>query len=336
MERNPSYPMLNLAAFVVIAAGLKASRPVVVPFLLAIVISVICCPLLFWLKRRKIGTTVALSLVLLLVVIVASLFGALLGSSISDFSATFPQYQGHIQDTLLNYLHLLEERGIKIGDKTEILKMLNPSSLVNFVTSFFSELGSLFANSLLILLCVCFMLVESSSLPDKLRKAFGVKSNSEENFHKVAGSINRYMALKTWISAATAALVAIMFWILGVRYPLVWGLFVFLFSFIPNIGAIIAALPPLLLTLVDRGATSAGIALGGYAVIVMVMGNLVETKVMGEGLGLSGLIVFLSVIFWGWLLGPVGMLLSVPLTMAVKIGLEANVKTKWLAIMLGQ
>jgi predicted PurR-regulated permease PerM len=143
------------------------------------------------------------------------------------------------------------------------------------------------------------------------------------------------MAIQTVISLATGACVAIFLTIMGVDYPLLWGVLAFLLNYIPNIGSIMAALPPVLLTIIQFGLGRAvGVAIG-YLVINMTIGNVISPHLMGRGLGLSTLVVFLSLIFWGWILGPVGMLLSVPLTMTVKIALESSEDTRWIAILLG-
>jgi AI-2 transport protein TqsA len=129
--------------------------------------------------------------------------------------------------------------------------------------------------------------------------------------------------------------VTVFLFIMRIDYPLLWGLLVFLLNYVPNIGSIIAALPAILQALIQFGP---GRALGvatGYLVINMLIGNFIEPRFMGKGLGLSTLVVFLSLIFWGWVLGPVGMLLSVVLTVTVKIGLESREDTRWMAILLG-
>jgi len=121
----------------------------------------------------------------------------------------------------------------------------------------------------------------------------------------------------------------------GVDYPLLWGLLAFLLNFVPNIGSIIAAIPAVIQVLVQLGFSAALVVAGGYLVINILIGTFIEPRYMGRGLGLSTLVVFLSLVFWGWVLGPVGMLLSVPLTITAKIALESHDGTRWVAIMLG-
>jgi len=148
-------------------------------------------------------------------------------------------------------------------------------------------------------------------------------------------SVNSYFSIKTWISLATGIFIAIWLAVIGVDYPLLWGLLAFLLNFVPNIGSIIAAVPALLLALVQLGGGEALLAGLGYVIANVVLGNVVEPKFMGKGVGLSTLVVFISLVFWGWILGPVGMLLSVPLTMIIKLALESRQQTQWLAILLG-
>ncbi len=143
------------------------------------------------------------------------------------------------------------------------------------------------------------------------------------------------MVIKTLVSLATGIAIAIWLGVLGVDYAMLWGLLAFLLNYVPNIGSIIAAIPAVLLALVQLGVGSALLAALGFLVVNAAIGNVIEPRFMGRGLGLSTLVVFLSLVFWGWVLGPVGMLLSVPLTMTVKIALESNEDTRWIAILLG-
>jgi predicted PurR-regulated permease PerM len=154
-------------------------------------------------------------------------------------------------------------------------------------------------------------------------------------FEFFINNVNHYMFIKTLVSLVTGLLVTVMVTILGVDLPLLWGLLAFALNFVPNIGSVIAGLPPVLLTLVQLGPLRALLVAIGYVVINLLIGSVLEPRFLGRGLGLSTLVVFLSLLFWGWLLGPVGMLLSVPLTMTAKIALDSREDTRWLAVLLG-
>ncbi|MDX8395798.1 MAG: AI-2E family transporter, partial [Mariprofundaceae bacterium] len=215
-----------------------------------------------------------------------------------------------------------------------ILEHFDPSAAMGMAGSLLSGLGNVLANTFFIICTVIFLMFEGISLPHKWA-AMGKYAPTTDAVNQFLKSVNQYLVIKTLVSLATGAAVTAWLTLIGVDYPILWGILAFLFNFVPNIGSIIAAVPALMLALVQLGPDAVLYTGMGYVVINLVMGNAVEPRFMGKGLGLSTLVVFLSLIFWGWALGLVGMLLSVPLTMIVKIALEANKKTQWIAILIG-
>jgi predicted PurR-regulated permease PerM len=147
--------------------------------------------------------------------------------------------------------------------------------------------------------------------------------------------MKRYMVIKTLISLATGILIALWLHILGVDYPILWGFLAFLLNYIPNIGSLIAAIPAVILALIQLGPGSSIMVIVGYTAVNFIVGNIIEPRLMGRKLGLSTLVVFLSLIFWGALLGLVGAILSIPLTMTLKFAFESGESTKWIAVLLG-
>jgi predicted PurR-regulated permease PerM len=266
-------------------------------------------------------------------VLLGVLLSVFVGASVSDFSKNIPFYQQRLQGQTTQFLMWLAGMGIEVSNQA-VLDMLNPSAAMGFAGKLLAGFGNALANTFLIILTVIFLLFEALALPHKWA-VMGEHAPSTSAVHDFLQSVNQYLVIKTWISLATGVVVSIWLSILGVDYPLLWGLLAFLFNYVPNIGSIIAAVPAVLLALVQLGADSALYAGLGYVVVNIVMGNVIEPRFMGKGVGLSTLIVFISLVFWGWLLGPVGMLLSVPLTMIVKLALEANEKTQWIAVLLG-
>jgi predicted PurR-regulated permease PerM len=217
----------------------------------------------------------------------------------------------------------------------DLMELFNPGAAMKLVASGLNSFRKVLTNGFLILMTVIFMLIEASSLPLKLRTIFGDTEDALINFEKFINNVKQYMVIKTLISLATGILIAIWLAVIGVDFPLLWGLLAFLLNYVPSIGSIIAAIPAVLLTIIQLGPAHAVAVAAGFLFVNVVMGNFIEPRFMGQRLGLSTLVVFLSLIFWGWVLGPVGMLLSVPLTMTAKIALDSREETRWLSIILG-
>jgi predicted PurR-regulated permease PerM len=180
-----------------------------------------------------------------------------------------------------------------------------------------------------------FMLLEAAGFPRKLRAALANPLANLDRWAQIMTEVQRYLAIKTGISLVTGMIVGLGVWLIGVDFPMLWALTAFLLNYIPNVGSIIAAVPAVLVAGVQLGVGHALATAVVYVVANTVMGNVVEPQLMGRKLGLSPLVVFLSLVFWGWVWGPVGMLLSVPLTMIVKIMLEQSDDFRWVAVLLG-
>jgi len=330
---KPGSLVLSSAAFIIIVAGMQAAASLLVPFLLATFIAIICLAPLNWLTARGISTGLAVMLIALGMVIVGLLVGGFVGASVADFLRNLASYQEHLKALTGNTVHWLSGLGLTLSSKS-VLAAFDPSAAMGMVGKLLAGLGNALANTLMIILTVIFLLIEASVLPHKWH-AMGKDAPSMQGVDQFIASVSAYFSIKSGISLATGIFIAIWLAVLGVDYPVLWGLVAFLFNFVPNIGSIIAAVPAVLLALVQLGGGEALLAGLGYVIANVVMGNVVEPRFMGKGVGLSALVVFLSLIFWGWILGPVGMLLSVPLTMIVKIALESGQNTRWLAILLG-
>lgn len=326
--------LLTAAAVVIVIAGTKAAAPILVPFLLSGFIAIICAPPLFWLESKGVPTILALLLVMAAIVVFAFVTASLVGSSINDFYRDLPLYEARLREETSGLLSWLESKGLDMHD-LPLEQILDPGAAMTLVGGMLSGLGGALTNAFMILLTVVFILLEASSFPRKLHAALTDPGASLEHFEQFIRNIQRYMSLKTWISLATGAAIAAWLTLLGVEYPLLWGLLAFLLNYVPNIGSIIAALPAIMMAFIQLGIGSALAAAAGYLVVNIVVGSIIEPRVMGRGMGLSTLAVFLSLLFWGWVLGPVGMVLSVPLTMILKIALESRDDTRWFAVLLG-
>jgi AI-2 transport protein TqsA len=325
--------LISVASVIVIIAGLRTAQPIIVPFILSIFIAMICAGPMFWLKSKKLSTATSIAIIILCVIGVGYSVGYLFGSSLKDFSNSLPQYQESFTKLSDETSALIAKLGITLPEGA-LLKYLNPGSVMNLVTNVLSELSGVLANAVLILMAVIFMLIEASSFPEKLRKTFGNSVKKNSGLSKFSDSIKRYMAIKTGISLLTGTFICIGLALLGVDYPLLWGVLAFLLNYVPTFGSFLASIPALLLALITGGPMLALFSGLVYVSANVLIENFIEPRILGKGLGLSALVVFLSLVFWGWVLGPVGMLLSVPLTITFKIALESSAETKKFAELL--
>lgn len=334
-HNSPGNSILGaVACLVIIIAGLKNAQDVVVPFLLATFIAILCLPVLNWLEKRHIPTAINILLVISASMAVGLLLALFIGTSVHDFSLKIPIYQSQLRAETRALFVWLNNHGITLSPQV-MLEYFDPGAAMKVAGNTLTGLGSALTDGFLILLTVIFILFEASAMPAKLQLALDNPEHSFKQFGHITSSVQSYLVIKTAVSLLTGFSVAILLALLNIDYPLVWGLLAFMLNYVPNIGSIIAAIPPLLLAVVQHGLTQALLVILGYVIINIVVGNIIEPRYLGKRLGLSPLVVLLSLILWGWVLGPVGMLLSVPLTMIVKIALEATDDLRWIAILLG-
>ncbi|NRA71710.1 MAG: AI-2E family transporter [Gammaproteobacteria bacterium] len=335
LELSPSLKTaVLLAAIVIVLAGIKTASVVLVPFFLSVFIAIICNPILKSMMQVKIPKGIAIALIIVFVVLAGMSLAGLVGKAVNGFSAQLPLYQAQLSERFSGFSKFLADNNFPLNMDT-LYEYFDPGVAMGMATTLLNSLSGVMANFFLILLTVIFMLAESDGMPKKLHFALDDPDMRLAQIDQFLNSVNQYIAIKTMVSIGTGLIISLSLWAIGLDYWVLWGVLAFLLNYIPNIGSIIAALPAVLLALIQLGPAWAGGVVGLYVMVNLVMGNVVEPRFLGKGLGLSTLVIFLSLIFWGWLLGTVGMLLSVPLTMILKIGLESNNSSRWLALLLG-
>ena len=287
--------------------------------------------MLTFLQRRRVPTVLAVLVTVLADVAVLSGIGFLLLGSMNEFTSQLPRYQELLEKGTQDAVAWVQERGVPLVASD----FVDASRVIGLVRGLVATVAGLLQNTLLVILTTVFILLEATYLPRKLRLALNDSQGRADRWTKIVTDVQRYLGLKTIVSLATGALVAAWLSLLGIDFPIFWGLVAFFLNYIPNIGSIIASVPTVLIALVQFGVGKALLVALGYLVISTVLGSLVEPILMGRRFGLSTLVVFLSLLFWGWVWGPVGMLLSVPLTIILKIMLENSEDFRWLAVMLG-
>jgi predicted PurR-regulated permease PerM len=327
------YYFFYLSAIVIIIGGLKMASQAAVIIFLSIFIASILSPLMSFLERLKFPKSLSLVIVLLLVFVF--LFGVfyIVNTSLESFIGNMPFYEERLRAMVIHSLQWLDTMGVHLKPKT-ILEGLNFGALFKMTASTVSNIGLFASKMVLVIIGVAFLLVESQNFENKVDVIFKDDEVSKKNFELFTHTIQKYFTIKTMTSLLTGALITGTLLAFDIPYPVLWGFFGFMLNFIPVVGSIIASVPALLLALIHFDvATFSWLALI-YVIINNLISNIIEPKIMGDGLGLSPAMIFFSLIFWGWVLGPVGMFLAVPLTMTLKIAFDSNPQTAWIGVLL--
>jgi AI-2 transport protein TqsA len=326
--------LVTAAALVIVVAGMHAAASLLVPLLLAMFIAGICAPMYQGMRRRHIPTPFAILAVMLVILGGVLLLVGAIERGVNGFADNLPSYQAAFTAQTDKIWALLKANGIDVS--SELLRdQFNPQVLIRYLGTVAAKLRDLLTMTFMVVIVAIFILLEGSVLPDKVRGAPGVSDAGWAHLSRIVADLRRYMFLKTVMSLLTGALVTLWLLLLGVDFAFLLGVLAFALNYIPVIGSIVAALPGILLAFIEFGLGTGAITALGYVLINVGIDNGLQPRYLGQGLGLSPLVVIVSVLFWGWVLGPMGMLLSVPLTMSLKIALESDEGTRWLAVLMG-
>ena len=333
--KNKASVTMMLAAIVIVVYGMQAAKVILVPFIVAVFLALITVRPMLWLQAHRVPSILAALLIVTMIMLILVLVGMILGTSIADFTAAIPGYQARL-DTIVDGIVQFIGRNMRDGQSIESLRdMVDPGWAMGLVANILNGLKDVLTNVFLIIFTMVFILLEASTVQTKVEAAFGRSENRLANPGQFLQNLGRYLGIKTIVSLATGLCAGLLTWSIGLDFPLLWAMLAFLLNYVPTIGSIIAAVPAVLLALVQLGPGEAGATAIGFVSINIVFGNFIEPRLMGYGVGISPLVVFLGLVFWGWVFGPIGMLLSVPLTMTMKLPLEADERTRWIAILLG-
>lgn len=329
--------MMGFASFIIVVAGLRVSGEIALPFLVAGFIALLVAPPVQWLHKRGVPAWLGVIAMMLGVVVALMIFGAILAASITEFSEAMPRYRDRLGEMVVEAEAMAVRYGLPVQGEglQSAMDQVAPGAVIDWVGAMLNGLLAAATSTAMVLVTLIFMLLEAAGLPRKIRAAMHDPDADLGRFDQIAAKVQSYLWMKTIVSAMTGGLIYVVVLMMGVDFPVLWGLIGFLLNYIPTIGSILAAVPACLVALVQLGFWPALGLLLAYVAINQIVGNLLEPQLMGRSMGLSPLVVFASLVFWGWIWGPVGMLLSVPLTMVVKIMLEQSDDLEWLAIMLG-
>jgi predicted PurR-regulated permease PerM len=327
--------VISLAAVVVVIYGMQAAAALIIPFLIATFLALITVRPMMWLQERRVPTVLAALIIVLTIMAIITVVGVVVGRSLAAFTAALPSYQEQLQDRIDVLVEFIVQFTESDQSVENIRDLINPGWAMGLAATILNALRDVLTNTLLIIFTTIFILLEASSFPTKIEAAFSKSADSLERPRQFMDDLTSYLGIKTVVSMVTGVLVWILTWSVGLDFPQLWGMLAFLLNYVPTIGSIIAAVPAVLLAVVQLGLGEATVTAIGFVTINIAFGNFIEPRLMGYGVGISPLVIFVGLFFWGWVFGPVGMLLSVPLTMSLKLALESDERTRWIAIFLG-
>jgi predicted PurR-regulated permease PerM len=327
--------VISFAAVIVIVIGLQMAKDLLVPFLVAAFLALITVRPMLWMQRNRIPSILAALIIVSVIMLLLTIVGAVVGTSIADFTAALPAYQERLDVIVQGFINLVAKAFNREDALKSVGDMIDPGWAMGLAATLLNSLKDVLTNIFLIIFTMIFILLEASTVETKVAAAFGRSTQSLKRPRVFLANLGRYLGIKTVVSMATGLTAGTLTWAIGLDFPLLWGMLAFLLNYVPNIGSIIAAVPAVLMALIQLGPGAASATAIGFIAINIVFGNVIEPRLMGYGVGLSPLVVFIGLVFWGWVFGPVGMLLSVPLTMTLKLALESDKRTRWIAILIG-
>lgn len=333
--RENTNAIISAAAVIILIFGMQAAKVLLVPFLLAVFLALITVRPMLSMQRRGVPAVAGALIIVTAMMTILVVVAAIVGSSVADFTAALPAYQERLNEVVDQLVAFVAEHTSEDFSVEALSASLDPGWAMGLVATILNGVGDVLTNAFLIFFTIVFILLEASTVPTKISAAFGVGADTFERPRLFLDNLGRYLAIKTAISIATGLAIGLITWLVGLDFPLLWGMLAFLLNYVPNIGSIIAAVPAVLMAGLQLGAGPAIVTALGFLGVNTLFGNIVEPRMTGRGVGISPLVVFIGLVFWGWVFGPVGMLLSVPLTMALKMALERNSNTRWIAVFLG-
>lgn len=341
MEKNQFNLSLTLRVLIAIAVlGLaltfmRASADMLNALILSWIIVLVASPLLRWLRSKRVpmGLSFALTLIAILAVFVA--FVLLLVIAADRLVEAIPTYASAYEDLVASIQTTLASLGIATTDIQAFIEFIDPTKLVEAAANFLSGLISTVSSVLLVALLVIFLLLDAFNAPAKLANEIKSGNTYLKRLFTTSHSLREYVYMTTVVGLVTGFIDTLWFLILGVDFAILWGILAFLLSYIPSLGFWLAAIPPTILALLESGPGVAALVFFGIVLINGFAENVVKPKYMGTGLNLSPFMIVFSVIFWATILGPLGAILGVPMTVMFKeLVLEADEQNHWIASLM--
>ncbi len=333
MRGNPTHLLLTLASLVVVIFGLRYAAGLLNPILVALFVVLGISPVLDWMRRKRVPAWLAITIALVSVLALVAALAAILASYVGPFGEQVNVYKDHLSDMIESVQTWFAGHGVDTS--AFFAEYVNVNTIANSATSLLGSAVDAFNNVVLIVMILLFMLAQVYSFPRRVYSQLALSKRFEQTFGEFAEVTRSYLFTKGWLALVAAVISTGIYYAFGVDFALLWGIVFFVLSFIPNFGFVISVIPPFLVTLMEYSVTRALILVAVIVAMNTVVDNLLAPRFMSRSVGLSTLAVFLSLIIWAWILGPVGALISVPLTLMVKLLIfDAYESTHFLSMFL--
>jgi AI-2 transport protein TqsA len=317
LRENPTVFLLTLACLVVVVFGLRYAAGVLNPILVALFVVMGLSPVLDWMRHKKVPAWLAITIVLIVVLALVAALAAILASYVGPFGEQVNVYKDRLSNMIANIQGWFGGHGIDTS--AFFAEYVNVNTIANSATSLMGSMVDAFSNVVLMIMILLFMLAQVYSFPRKIYSRLHLSAGFEQGFREFGEVTRSYLFTKGWLALVAAAICTGVYYAFGVDFALLWGILFFVLSFIPNFGFVLSVIPPFAVTLLEAGITRAGLVVLVVVVMNTIVDNVIAPRFMSRSVGLSTLAVFLSLIVWAWILGPVGALISIPLTLMVKL-----------------
>ncbi len=343
--------LVTLASLVILITGLKMAEGFFVPVLLAFFIATVSFPITHFLRTHRVPRSLA---VLITVMVDFAFLIGLVIIAISLVGDLQEKWEVKYRDLSYRKVQAAEDWAVSVLDEWEVensreevrkyvtadllqqLREIKVEDIVDMSTNLVGRVASFFGTAFVVLIITVFMLTEARMFGRRLNAICEARGPNIQRMLSATKDIQRFLGIKTVVSLATGFLAGFLCWAADLDFYVLWGILAYALNYIPVVGSVIAGVPPAILALLLYGWPSAIAVAVGYTAINVFLGNFVEPMMMGHRFGMSTLVVIVSVMFWGWVWGPVGMLLAVPIMMMLKVVLDNSYEYRWLAIAISK
>ncbi|TNC29138.1 AI-2E family transporter [Amycolatopsis alkalitolerans] len=327
--------LLGFAAATVTVAGMRAVAWLLAPVLLALVIVIAIAPVRRGLRRHGFPGWAATVVLLLLVYAVLIGFGLVVFVSVAKLVTLLPRYAARFDELVSDAVGALERAGVGADQVREVAGSLDLGKVLPYLGSLLSGVTGLLTNVVFVLTLLFFLSVESGGFGERMATLARGRSAAGTALTRFAARTRRYLVVTTLFGFIVAVLDTIALAIIAVPLALLWGLLSFVTNYIPNVGFVLGLVPPALLALLDGGWRPMVAVIGVYCLVNLVIQSLIQPYYVGDSVGLSALVTFVALVFWAWVLGPLGAILAIPVTLLVRcVLLDMDPGARWVAVLL--